>query len=744
MEIMAIHEPQRLLSEIERLMEQHVSPSDRRRLLQAKAKAMVSLHSFAEAEKQVLSLLEEAIEVNDLEIIAKSNIILSKCYINLNLPNREKPCLDVALAAAKQARNNDLITEVLSHIAAMYQRQHDRSQTLLYLEKAEKQLNKDSDPLLRLNVLIDTGTAYYHFQQYDKAIFFISSALELSHKLQDLNSQLTLLNNISTLYGLVGKFAEAEEVLKRGLALCEDKELPFQKVQFLFNLGVLKMRLDMNEEALKLLLECEKAALAINLTNHSFWSDLNSNLAGCYRYLEQTDLAWQRLEAAGKALESSADTTSLIELDLNKANYLSSLGKHSESRKLLSGVIKYAKKNKLYDILIVAQLNLYKSYEMAKNYPKACSCLLDLHRIHEEYHHYLMTEQTKNYDQRIQALLQDHNEVQQQYSSLQEDVRNNLSNEFVGKSQAHSKVLEAALLAAQHPNASVLLIGESGTGKDVIARLIHRHSARRDAPLISVNMAAISPNLLESEFFGHKKGSFTGAITDTKGFFLEANQGSLFLDEISEMPFNLQAKLLRVLESRKLTPVGSSRELSFDTRVISSTNRDILQLIRSDQFRLDLYHRLNTIEIHIPPLRERPEDIEVLVLHYAEKLARDLKMPVPKIAVSFFHGLQQYRFPGNVRELKNVIERLFILQSGTTWDSKTLDKLPSLKMGMTVSPESSIKSRKEKLEMNEIIEALHKCDGKQKAAAKLLGISESTLTRRIVAYNLEIYTRKGR
>lgn len=741
---MAVHDPQRLLKVVEELTEQHITPSDRRKLLQAKAKAMVSLHQYTEAEKEVLNLLEEAIEVNDLEIIAKSNIILSKCYVNLNLPNREKPCLDVAMAAAKQARNNDLITIVLSHYAAMYQRQHDRTQTLLYLEKAEKQLDKDSDPYLRLNLLIDTGTAYYHFQQYDKAIFFISSALELSHKMKDLNNQMTLLNNLSTLYSLVGRYTEAEEMLKRGLSLSEEHDIPFQKVQFLFNLGVLNMRQDKYTEALRLLLDCEQAAKSFNLTNISFWSDLNSNLAGCYRYLGEVDLAWQRLEEARRVLADSADTNTLQELDLNKANYLISLGKYSESRKLLKSVIKYATKNKLFDVLITAQLNLHESYKKANDYVKACSCLLDLHRIHLEYQQYLMTEQTKDYDQRIQILMQDYNEVQQQYSSLQQDIRNYLGSEFVGKSKAHQKVLEAALLAAQHPNASVLLIGESGTGKDVIARMIHNNSARRDAQLIAVNMAAISPNLLESEFFGHKKGSFTGAISDTKGFFLEANQGSLFLDEISEMPFNLQAKLLRVLESRKLTPVGSSRELAFDTRVISSTNRDIMQMIRNDQFRLDLYHRLNTIEIHVPPLRERPEDIEVLVLHYTEKLARELKMPVPKIALSFFHALQQYSFPGNVRELKNVIERLLILQSGTDWDNRILNKLPSLKLGIQSKPDSTIKSRKEKLEKEEIIEALQKCAGKQKAAAKLLGISESTLTRRIVAYNLEIYTRKGR
>ncbi len=504
------------------------------------------------------------------------------------------------------------------------------------------------------------------------------------------------------------------------------------------------MRFNRFDEALSYLLDCEQAGKAINLNNPKYLNDLHSNLAGCYRNLGQTEQVWERLELAEKVVEISSDPSMRMELNMNKASYLNSIGQFSDARKLLQEVIKHSKKEKLYDLLIVAQLNLYQSYDMEKNYQKAAASLLDLHQTHEEYRNYLMTEQTKDYDQRIQALMQDYNQVQQQVSSLQRDILQSASSDFIGKSETHQKVLEAALLAAQHPYASVFIQGESGTGKDVLARIIHYNSARKDAPLVSINMASVSPSLLESEFFGHKKGSFTGAVSDTKGLFLSANNGTLFLDEISEMPFHLQAKLLRVLETRKLTPVGSSKELTFDTRVISSTNRTILQMIQENLFRLDLYHRLNTIEIHISPLRDRPEDVEPLVLHYAEKLARELKLAVPRIEGSFIRRLQEYRFPGNIRELKNTIERLLIMQSGAVWDSATLNRLPSLNLGKAVEPSQGIKARKASLERDEIIEALQKCQGKQKDAARLLGVSESTLTRRISAYRLEIYTRKGK
>jgi transcriptional regulator with PAS, ATPase and Fis domain len=257
-------------------------------------------------------------------------------------------------------------------------------------------------------------------------------------------------------------------------------------------------------------------------------------------------------------------------------------------------------------------------------------------------------------------------------------------------------------------------------------------------------MAAISSSLLESEFFGHKRGSFTGATHDTKGFFLEANKGSLFLDEISEMPTNLQAKLLRVLESRKLSPVGSSSEIAFDTRVISSTNRNVMEMINQNSFRLDLYHRLNTIEIYIPPLRERSDDIPALIDYYTEKIARDLKILPPRIDVSFVSRMQEYSFPGNVRELKNIIERLMIMQKSRLWDSDTLEMLPTINQPPQTIAAGSFMDKKKEMERNEIINALQACGGKQKDAAKLLGISESTLTRRVNSFKLEIYTQKGK
>jgi len=740
LEQMAEHNPHGFLKDYDQLFTELSQPHEQQMLSYFKAKSLYVLHDYTLAEKTILRLLEKAIVENDYSLIAKSNLLLSKCYPQMGLANRERPTLELALSAAKQARDYILIIEVLCGFSASYLKSHDRTNTFLYLQKAEKALPENADPNLRLKILIETSTAYFNFNQQDKATLVTGLAMELAVKLQDIENQLMLLNNLAILYNLSFKYPEAEKMLRQGLSICEQHGKNYQKVQFLFSLGAHFMQRGKPDIALEIFMECEQAGKDIGLRYAKYLFDLNSNIAGCYREQGQNDQAWDRLQKAAEIADSLGDPIIKLQLNLNMANFLCTISKFTDSRKLLKEVAHYTRKHKIYDLLIMSQLNLYRSYEMEKKYPQAIDALLNLHKIHQEYHSYLTTERTKEFDQRLQELLQSN---QQQLSTASE-FKMGQYNGFIGRSAAHKRVLEAALLAAQHPSASVLILGESGTGKDVLARIIHQNSVRRDAPMVSVNMAAISPSLLESEFFGHKKGSFTGAISDSKGLFLEANHGTLFLDEISEMPFQLQAKLLRVLETRKLNPVGSSKEVAFDTRVISSTNRNILQMIQNDKFRLDLYHRLNTVEITIPPLRERPEDIEVLVLHYADYLAREMKAPIPRIDGSFIRRLKEYSFPGNVRELRNIVERLLIMQREREWTAKSLEALPTLNVRIGKDEPMNIKLRKANMETQDIIDALQKCGGKQKEAAKILGMSESTLTRRIAKYHLEIYTRKGK
>jgi transcriptional regulator with PAS, ATPase and Fis domain len=294
-----------------------------------------------------------------------------------------------------------------------------------------------------------------------------------------------------------------------------------------------------------------------------------------------------------------------------------------------------------------------------------------------------------------------------------------------------------AMSAADFQDTSVLITGESGTGKENIARIIHFASKRKDNLFCAVNSGSITDSLLESEFFGHKKGSFTGALADRQGFFEISNQGTLFLDEIADMPMNLQAKMLRAIEEKKITRVGDTRAIKTDFRILSATNHDLDQLVDQKKFRLDLLHRLNTLHIHIPPLRDRPEDIEPLLMFFAEDFAAKMNKQIPQIDKAVIHLLKSYTFPGNVRELKNMTERAIILSKG---NSIGVDDFP---VKTTVRSESAKKSGTLNLEATEaemIRRALSKCNNNQTAAAGELGIQRMALVRKMQKYNITLNT----
>lgn len=252
-------------------------------------------------------------------------------------------------------------------------------------------------------------------------------------------------------------------------------------------------------------------------------------------------------------------------------------------------------------------------------------------------------------------------EIEFNYSLLSKELRKTTGYQIVGVSSAMKSVIHLMSKVARSDGTTVLITGESGTGKEFVARGIHHLSACKDKHFYCVNISAISPNLFESELFGHKKGSFTGASEDKIGWFEIANNSTLFLDEICELDLNLQAKLLRVLEEGKIIRVGSRQEISVHVRVIAATNKNIEQLVSAGKFRLDLYHRLNVFRIHIPSLQERKEDIPLLVKNFAKFFSAKMNKPFRKIDTEVMDGLMNYTFPGNVRELKNMVERAVIL-----------------------------------------------------------------------------------
>jgi DNA-binding NtrC family response regulator len=326
--------------------------------------------------------------------------------------------------------------------------------------------------------------------------------------------------------------------------------------------------------------------------------------------------------------------------------------------------------------------------------------------------------------------------MEEKNSLISKNLEARIERQFIGVSTQMHQVFEQALAAAKYSDANVLITGESGVGKENIARIIHYSSERKDQLFCDVNCSSISETLLESEFFGHKRGAFTGAVEDKMGYFEASDQGTLFLDEIADMPLSLQSKILRAIQEKVIKRVGDIRQIPVDFRIISATNQDIEKNIEEKKFRLDLYYRLNTLHIHIPPLRERPEDIRPLLLNYIERYALEYNKPGLKVNEEVYDNLMNYDFPGNIRELRNLLERAVILCKGNTL---TMKDFPVLARNRTKTIQATKNLNLEDIEKYAIREALQNNNFNQLIAAGVLGISRDALIRRMKKYNISVY-----
>jgi DNA-binding NtrC family response regulator len=317
---------------------------------------------------------------------------------------------------------------------------------------------------------------------------------------------------------------------------------------------------------------------------------------------------------------------------------------------------------------------------------------------------------------------------------------------IIGKSEPMLKIFDLVAQVASS-RSTVLLQGESGTGKEIIAKAIHLNSPRRDRPFVPVNTGSMPTDLLESTLFGHVRGAFTSAIASKKGLFEVADKGTLFLDEIATMSLETQAKILRVLQDRKFMHLGGVQEVQVDVRIIAATNVDLRQMVREGRFREDLFYRLNVITIELPPLRQRREDVPLLVEYFLKKYAEENDRPVRRITPEALRPLMVYSWPGNVRELENVIERAVVLSSGSEIN---IDLLPDSLLGRGSSfalqdphSDASLFEIVEEVERRVINDMLEKCNWNQTEAAERFKVPLSTLNQKIRRLNIEI-KKKGR
>ena len=334
--------------------------------------------------------------------------------------------------------------------------------------------------------------------------------------------------------------------------------------------------------------------------------------------------------------------------------------------------------------------------------------------------------------------------LNEQVKYLHKELQSHYSyGEMVGESEPMQKVYH---ILKKVKDVNVMITGESGTGKELVARAVHYQGKRKNEQFVAVNCAAIPEGLLEEEFFGHKKGAFTGAIRDKQGKLKQADGGTLFLDEVGDMPLALQGKLLRVLEQREFTPIGGTETIKIDIQVIAATNRNLHQMVEEGKFRRDLYYRLNIMEIHLPPLRERQQDVLLLADHFLNKYSRAMNRPKPELGESARKVLMAYSFPGNVRELANALELAMILCGGDVIEAEDLphqmqeyrrENTEILEMRSDDSLENMLAGFSlAEIEKMAIRGTLKKYNGKQKPTAESLGISDRGLRNKIKEYGL--------
>lgn len=331
-------------------------------------------------------------------------------------------------------------------------------------------------------------------------------------------------------------------------------------------------------------------------------------------------------------------------------------------------------------------------------------------------------------------------------SLKKELVREYSFQNMVGNSQAMHSIFDLIKRVSQAPT-NILVTGESGTGKEVIAKAIHYNGPLKDRPFVTINCGAIPENLMESEMFGHKKGSFTGAITDKAGLFEVANGGTLFLDEVGELPLSIQVKLLRAIQERIIRRVGATDDMKVDVRIIAATNRNLEDMVAKGTFRQDLFYRLNVINIKSPALRDRAEDIPLLAQHFLKKYNERLGKNISSISTEAMDILKKYNYPGNVRELENMIERTVALEAGSTILPESLPPMVNTPTGRKMASSQEIEIGDDGLDLDKVIgqiekeilvKAIHAAGGIKKKAAKLLKISFRSMRYRIEKYNLGV------
>ena len=736
-----------------------------------KDKKLSTLEKIQKLERDIPHYLDNRLfsapQIVDYELLPIIGIILYKKQKYDNA----LPFLEKSSQIEEKSIPDHLKVDIFEYLANLYERKQQINNTIRILEMGADLAEKIDDKKGSLYFLSCLGTKYLQIRDFKKSIQFHQKSLELSIQMKDKKKESICLNHIGVVYYTIENYEKALDYFLKSFNLRKRGENKLYLANTLNNIGAIYHHLAKFEDSIKVLEQALELHTSIN--NKLGISNSLNNIGIAYdrmgKYHKALEYHLQNLKLREKSGEDNKISTTLS----NIGNVYKNSGNFDEAKKYYQQSLNRFEKSMLDSDKVILFTNMGSVYLELQQYPEAFTFLdrsltiaekinskdliKAIYNLLSEYYYRIQDYQNSLKFQRKYSELQEeihekntskkilelqlNFEIEQQekekeiaklksignkYSLITKDLEQRIERKFIGESRSIKHIIEETLHVAKFKDTNVIITGESGTGKEIIARIIHHASSRKEYGFFPINCSAVPETLLESEFFGHKKGSFTGAINDKKGLFELAQRGTLFLDEIADMPLSLQAKLLRVLEEKKVKKIGSEKEIFVEVRIIAATNRNLDELITKEQFRLDLYHRINTFIIEIPPLRERPEDIEPLMKHYTQLYKNKFNMLNLRIDENLIEHLRRYHFPGNVRELKNLVERAIIICKNNILDESCFPILATEDKSY-LTDNLNIKQNEERL----IKAALQKTNNNQTKAAKLLGISRHTLIRKL-------------
>ena len=684
--------------------------------------------------------LTEAIRISDETEQIRILECMLKEYGKQNNLEKNKEIYDDINSILRRNCNHEKLAFSLINQANLLLYIPDFKQSLSCLDEAEPLCDLTGRTDLKSQVYSAMGKIHNKLGNIEISLEYLYKSMELFENSSDdlpLEAKLnnhkiyaSSLEDLAMINHQLGDIDKARMYSQKALDTCMSIDFDLGILKNLNNLGAAWQ--DIPEKSLGFYREAFK--IAEKLDNRQMVAVITNNIGGCYEDMKDFEKALIHYNKAIEYSEKYELRKYLPFFYMYKGDVLFKTDDFENSFSAYKICKKIAEENNMLQVVVDCNEKLCELHKVSGDYKSALEYLKESYDISRKMFNSKMKKQTENMEKSLEKVKAELKKTTREKSIITKALRNEMQMNFIGESKPIKEVLNTALKVADYRNSNVIVTGESGTGKEIISNIIHYASSRKDKFIIPVNCSAIPETLAESEFFGHVKGAFTGADENKDGYIIEANGGTLFLDEIGDMPLKLQAKLLRAIETQKIRPIGSNKDIDVDFRIVAATNKDINDLIMNNKFRGDLYYRLNTIEINIPPLRNRKDDIKPLLNYFVNSFAKTFNKMHPIVDDSVYSKLMSYSFPGNVRELKNMIERAFIVASGNTLKAEHFPIINTQVNSVKTENHSSdiIKAKRpSEISFADIEKTLEKTGNNKTQAAKLLGISYSSLVRRI-------------